>query len=92
MILSNPQYFDSHLTTLEQTASSAAATDYLRDHGTLTAVLTASCDPDKLTLTVSGTDANGEPVNETESAADSESLTELLLQIYNRKSAYQTTA
>lgn len=94
LMLSNPQYFDAdrHLTTLEQTASSAAVTDFLRENGTLTAVLTASCDPEMLTMTVSGTDANGEPVSETESAPDSDALTEMLLQFYHRQSAYQTTA
>ena len=90
-MLNNPQYFEDemHLTTLDQSGSIAVATDSVWEHGQLTAKLTASADPEKLILTVSGTDADGNVISNTESARDQAELSAMLLQFYNRESEFR---
>ncbi len=89
VLLDNPQYFEDekHVTTLKQLPSEAIVNDAVWTNGVLTPLLTVHADAEALTLTVNGSDADGEL---TENAADTEALIELVLQYYNRKAASQT--
>ena len=86
VLLDNPQYFADvqHVCTLKQTANDATVTDAVWKDGVLTPTLTAYADAESLTLTVSGTDADGNEIRSTEKAADLDALTGLLLQYYNK--------